>query len=122
MRTWDFALKAKLSSTLAGGSDASLNVAYTWAAAPLLGGKLGVVSDLGLAGAKSGKVTTSAGWAPSSSLLLGAEGTIASKWDYRLDLSHSFSRTTTDLLDGYANTIRDYDSAVQSDLTALRSQ
>lgn len=37
-------------------------------------------------------------------LLLGAEGTIASKWDYRLDLSHSFSRTTTDLLDGYANT------------------
>ncbi|MFK3739190.1 TonB-dependent receptor [Massilia sp. TN1-12] len=37
-------------------------------------------------------------------LLLGAEGTIASKWDYRLDLSHSFSRTTTDLVDGYANT------------------
>jgi outer membrane receptor protein involved in Fe transport len=37
-------------------------------------------------------------------LLLGAEGTLAGKWDYRLDLSHSFSRTTTDLLDGYANT------------------
>ncbi len=37
-------------------------------------------------------------------LLVGAEGTIASKWDYRLDLSHSFSRTTTDLVDGYANT------------------
>ena len=37
-------------------------------------------------------------------LLLGAEGTLASKWDYRVDLSHSFSRTTTDLLDGYANT------------------
>jgi iron complex outermembrane receptor protein len=37
-------------------------------------------------------------------LLLGGEGTIAGKWDYRLDLSHSFSRTTTDLTDGYANT------------------
>jgi iron complex outermembrane receptor protein len=37
-------------------------------------------------------------------LLLGAEGTIASKWDYRIDLSHSFSRSTTDLVDGYANT------------------
>jgi iron complex outermembrane receptor protein len=37
-------------------------------------------------------------------LLVGGEGTIASKWDYRVDLSHSFSRTTTDLIDGYANT------------------
>ena len=37
-------------------------------------------------------------------LLLGGEGTISGKWDYRLDLSHSFSRTTTDLTDGYANT------------------
>ena len=37
-------------------------------------------------------------------LLVGGEGTIAGKWDYRLDLSHSFSRTTTDLVDGYANT------------------
>jgi iron complex outermembrane receptor protein len=37
-------------------------------------------------------------------LLLGGEGTIAGKWDYRLDLSHSFSRTTTDLTDGYSNT------------------
>ena len=38
-------------------------------------------------------------------LLLGGEGTISGKWDYRLDLSHSFSRTTTDLTDGYANTV-----------------
>jgi len=37
-------------------------------------------------------------------LLLGAEGTVGGKWDYRVDLSHSFSRTTTDLLGGYANT------------------
>jgi len=37
-------------------------------------------------------------------LLVGAEGTVASKWDYRVDLSHSESRTTTDLVDGYANT------------------
>lgn len=37
-------------------------------------------------------------------LLLAADGTIASKWDYKLGLSHSASRATTDLVDGYANT------------------
>ncbi|MGJ7917484.1 TonB-dependent receptor [Massilia sp. LXY-6] len=37
-------------------------------------------------------------------LMAGAEGTITGKWDYRIDLSHSESRTTTDLVDGYANT------------------
>jgi iron complex outermembrane receptor protein len=36
--------------------------------------------------------------------MAGAEGTIAGKWDYRADLSHSASRTTTDLVDGYAFT------------------
>ena len=37
-------------------------------------------------------------------LLLAAEGTIASKWDYKLGLSHNQSRSTTDLIDGYAFT------------------
>jgi iron complex outermembrane receptor protein len=37
-------------------------------------------------------------------LLLAAEGTIASKWDYKLGLSQNQSRSTTDLLDGYAYT------------------
>ena len=37
-------------------------------------------------------------------LLLAADGTIASKWDYKVGLSHSASRATTDLIDGYANT------------------
>jgi len=37
-------------------------------------------------------------------LLLAAEGTIASKWDYKLGLSHNQSRSTTDLVDGYAFT------------------
>jgi iron complex outermembrane receptor protein len=36
--------------------------------------------------------------------LVGADGTLASKWDYRVDLSHSASRTTTDLVDGYSFT------------------
>jgi len=37
-------------------------------------------------------------------LLLAADGTIAGKWDYKVGLSHSASRATTDLVDGYANT------------------
>lgn len=37
-------------------------------------------------------------------LLLGAEGTLASKWDYKLGLSNSQSRSTTDLVNGYAYT------------------
>jgi iron complex outermembrane receptor protein len=37
-------------------------------------------------------------------LMVGADGRIAGKWDYRVDLSHSASRTTTDLVDGYALT------------------
>jgi iron complex outermembrane receptor protein len=36
--------------------------------------------------------------------MVGADGTIGGKWDYRVDLSHSASRTTTDLVDGYAYT------------------
>jgi iron complex outermembrane receptor protein len=36
-------------------------------------------------------------------LLVAADGTIASKWDYKLGLSHAASRSTTDLVDGYAN-------------------
>jgi iron complex outermembrane receptor protein len=41
-------------------------------------------------------------------VLTGAEGMIANKWDYKLDLSHSESRTTTDLVDGYAYTSKLY--------------
>jgi iron complex outermembrane receptor protein len=37
-------------------------------------------------------------------LMVGADGTVGGTWDYRVDLSHSESRTTTDLVDGYANT------------------
>jgi iron complex outermembrane recepter protein len=37
-------------------------------------------------------------------LMTGAEGTIANKWDYKIDLSHSESHTKTDLVDGYAYT------------------
>jgi iron complex outermembrane receptor protein len=36
-------------------------------------------------------------------MLVAADGTIASKWDYKLGLSHAASRSTTDLVDGYAN-------------------
>ena len=35
---------------------------------------------------------------------LGAVGTIASKWDYKINYGHSESHTTTDLTDGYAYT------------------
>ncbi len=37
-------------------------------------------------------------------LMTGAEGLLAGKWDYKIDLSHSESHTTTDLVDGYAYT------------------
>jgi iron complex outermembrane receptor protein len=37
-------------------------------------------------------------------LMTGAEGILAGKWDYKIDLSHSESHTTTDLVDGYAYT------------------
>ena len=37
-------------------------------------------------------------------LMTGAEGTIAGKWDYKIDLSHSESHTKTNLVDGYAYT------------------
>ncbi|QJE03255.1 TonB-dependent receptor [Massilia forsythiae] len=65
--------------------DATKPILYKWRAWPL--------------GDRTQKYSTD-----TARLLLGGEGTIAGKWDYRLDLSHSFSRTTTDLLDGYAYT------------------
>jgi iron complex outermembrane receptor protein len=37
-------------------------------------------------------------------LMTGAEGILAGKWDYKIDLSHSESHTKTDLVDGYAYT------------------
>ncbi|WP_413673220.1 TonB-dependent receptor [Massilia cellulosiltytica] len=37
-------------------------------------------------------------------LMTGAEGVLAGKWDYKIDLSHSESHTKTDLVDGYAYT------------------
>jgi iron complex outermembrane receptor protein len=41
-------------------------------------------------------------------LMVGADGTIGGKWDYKIDLSHSESRSTTDLVDGYAYTSQLY--------------
>jgi len=67
------------------GYDRTKPILYKWRAWPL--------------GDRTQKYSTDTG-----RLLLGAEGSIHGKWDYRVDLSHSFSRTTTDLLDGYANT------------------
>jgi len=37
-------------------------------------------------------------------LMTGAEGLLAGRWDYKIDLSHSESHTKTDLVDGYATT------------------
>jgi len=39
---------------------------------------------------------------------LGATGTIAGKYDYKLNYGHSESHSTTDLIDGYANTAQLY--------------
>ena len=41
-------------------------------------------------------------------LLVGAEGTVAGKWDYRVGLSHGESTTKTALLDGYGYTSQIY--------------
>ena len=63
-------LKATLSGTLLGGSDAKLALAYALAKPPVLGGKLGLKSDVALLGGS--KISASAGWA-SGALLAGGE-------------------------------------------------
>ena len=64
-------LKATLSGTLLGaGPDAKLALVYALAKPPVLGGKLGLKSDVALLGGS--KITTSTGWA-SGALLAGGE-------------------------------------------------
>jgi hypothetical protein len=64
-------LKATLSSTLLGASpDAKVSLAYSLAKPPVIGGKLGLKSDIALIGGS--KINASAGWAQGA-LAAGAE-------------------------------------------------
>lgn len=64
-------LKATLAATLLGAApDAKLSLAYSLAKPPVIGGKLGLKSDIGVVGGS--KITASAGWA-AGSLAAGCE-------------------------------------------------
>ncbi len=102
-------LKAKVTAVLAGGSDASLGLTYAWAKAPLVGGTATLVSDVGLAGSKAGKVSGALGWA-SGSLTLGGDAELAggelSKYSLGAQTVLSNGGTAAALLADKASTLR----------------